>query len=48
MAFNSKWQKLNRDNIIKLILDPDLEGDISDSAQSDSDMYDNDLLEEEE
>lgn len=47
MALNSKLQKLNRD-IIELILDPDLDGDICDSDQSDSDVYDNDLHENEE
>jgi hypothetical protein len=48
MAWNSKRQKLNRDDIIELILDPDSDGDISDSDQSDSDVYDNDLHEDEE
>ena len=37
-ALNSKWQKLNRDDIIQLMLDPDVDGDVS--VTNDNDMYD--------
>jgi hypothetical protein len=38
-AANSK-QRLNRDNIVELILDPDSNNDVSDCELPDSGMYD--------
>jgi hypothetical protein len=39
-TFNSK-QRLNRDNIVELILDPDSDSEVSDCEQPDSGVYDN-------
>jgi hypothetical protein len=48
MATSSERKRLNRDNIVELILDPDSSDDVSVCDQSDSDMSDTDEHDEEE
>jgi hypothetical protein len=38
MVLNSKRQRLNRDDTVEVISDPDSEGDVSDCDQPDSDV----------
>jgi hypothetical protein len=48
IATNSKRKRLNRDDIVELILDPDSDDDVSVCDQSDSDVSDTDEHDEEE
>jgi hypothetical protein len=48
MAMNSKRKRLNRDDIVELILDPDSDDDVSVCDQSDSEVSDTDGHDEEE
>jgi hypothetical protein len=47
VATNSKRKRLNRDDIVELILDPDFNYDVSVCDQSDSDVFDSDEHDEE-